>query len=311
MHPMSDHPGRASPLLSAISVWSRTPKAELAPEARRVWEGFGTGDDPWLAGVAAGAEPWPPLVIIDDAPDSQFDRAVRMLQAGTDLPDGLICLALAGSGFRGQRGRPWTALRGNLHLTAHYRLDVPADRAAALTALPAVAVAEAIEAVGGETARPGIKWVNDVLLGGRKVAGVLTSTQVQGRRIRHAVLGIGINVARAPDGVAGPGTVPPTSLADADPALGASLPRVFREVVRRMEQGIRDVRTGRGEVWIGRYRARSLVIGREVEIWPEGAEAPGSRPLGVGRVTDLLPDLALRIEGVPEPVRRGRVTLRP
>jgi BirA family biotin operon repressor/biotin-[acetyl-CoA-carboxylase] ligase len=76
--------------------------------------------------------------------------------------------------------------------------DLSAGGLLALNVLGALSVAESIETLGGE---PQIKWPNDVLLAGRKVAGVLVEAAWQETRLEYAVIGTGVNVL--------PGSVPP------------------------------------------------------------------------------------------------------
>jgi BirA family biotin operon repressor/biotin-[acetyl-CoA-carboxylase] ligase len=117
--------------------------------------------------------------------DSTNERARDLAAAGA--PHGALVTAAEQTAGRGRQGRTWTAPPGRaLLLSLVLRVDAPA-----LVPLQAgVAVAEAV----GDAAR--IKWPNDVLVDGRKVAGIL----VEGRpQEGWAVLGIGLNVAVAPD----------------------------------------------------------------------------------------------------------------
>jgi biotin-[acetyl-CoA-carboxylase] ligase BirA-like protein len=251
-----------------------------------------------------------PLLIAREVGFSQFERLASWARAGGVPPDGLACVALAGSRFRGQRGRPWAALPGNLHLAAHLALDVDAAGAqAGLSLLPSVAVARAIERVSDGRVRPGLKWVNDLLVHGRKVGGVLSASQVQGGRTLHLVVGVGVNVARAPDLAPSPRALPAGALADADPVFAdegawAHLLRAVRtELVRARDQ----LRRGASAALLKPYRERAAFLGRRVTIWPvEDAEGP---PLARGRVLALNDDLSLDLEGVAAPVRHGRMTL--
>jgi BirA family biotin operon repressor/biotin-[acetyl-CoA-carboxylase] ligase len=238
----------------------------------------------------------------------------EVLAAGGTLPDGLACLALTGSRFQGQRGRAWTALRGNLHLSVHFSLDLDAaDHQAGLTVLPAVATARAIEVASDGRVRPGAKWVNDLTLAGRKVAGVLTATQLHGGRLRHAVLGIGVNVARAPELPPTPRVTRPGSLADADAAFAGddAWARLLPLLLTELERGRALLAAGEGGALLDAYRARATFLGRAVTIWPvdEGVESGDVRPLAYGVVHALRDDLALELEGVDAPVRHGRMTL--
>ena len=119
--------------------------------------------------------------------DSTNARAREL--AGRGAPDGTIVTAAEQSAGRGRQGRTWTAPRGRALLCSVLIRDPP-------RLLPLAAGAAVAEVVGPDAT---IKWPNDVLLGGRKVAGIL----VEGRpQEGWAVVGIGVNVAlRLPDDV--------------------------------------------------------------------------------------------------------------
>ena len=99
-------------------------------------------------------------------------------------PDGLAVIARRQSGGRGRVGRAFASPEGGLYLSMLLRLDAEPG---ALTACAAVAVRRAIKAVCGLDAD--IKWVNDLLLGGKKVCGILAEL-VDGA----VILGVGLNV---------------------------------------------------------------------------------------------------------------------
>jgi BirA family biotin operon repressor/biotin-[acetyl-CoA-carboxylase] ligase len=263
---------------------------------------LGTGQTVWAAEL--GADPHL-VIIIDEAPTSQFTALAQALAAKTPLPSGLIAIALTGRGFRGQRGRSWQALRGNLHLCAYYLLDLPAAAVqAAVSMLPAVAAAQGIEALSNGRLKPGIKWVNDLVLLGRKVAGVLCSTQVQGERITSALFGIGINLARAP----ALSEQPTGALAEHDPTLAEALPALAWAVIGALETGLKWLCTDNAEAIYRHYLERAAFLGKEVILWPEGNQA--GRPLARGRVVGLNPDLSLVLEGHQNPIRSGRMVMR-
>ncbi|HMO05267.1 MAG TPA: hypothetical protein PKC67_12450 [Kiritimatiellia bacterium] len=251
------------------------------------------------------------LVIIDEAPRSQFDAVMERARQPGFPDEPVVAIALTGTRFRGQRERPWTALRGNLHLTARYRIDVDATRfAAALTMAPAVAAAEAIREVAHPRLQPRIKWVNDVLIGGGKVAGVLTGLQRDGARVHHALFGIGMNIDAAPDLPVLPGQPRPVCLAGADPSCVGVLPRILRVLSIQLDAVVEAIRAGDAERLFAAYRSGAGFIGATVAIWPEHIVDPGSTPpLHRGRVLDLLPDLSLVLDSHPEPIRGGRMVI--
>lgn len=151
-----------------------------------------------------------PAVHAFEALDSTNAEALRRMQEGR-ARHGDAFVATAQTAGRGRAGRRWRSLPGNLHATV---VAVPpegrnpADLAfvAGLAAMNALA-----EAAPG--AAFALKWPNDVLCGGRKIAGVLIEAGETG----YAV-GVGMNLASAPDGV----RTPATSLREAGVAADAS-----------------------------------------------------------------------------------------
>ncbi|MEP4051970.1 MAG: biotin--[acetyl-CoA-carboxylase] ligase [Litorimonas sp.] len=103
---------------------------------------------------------------------------------------------------RGRRGRDWSSPIGNFYGTACYVFDGTPQEAAKLSFVAAIAVAKALSAYT-LTSQPSLKWPNDVLLDGHKVAGLLLESK-PGR----VLIGIGVNLVSHPDG----GNIPATHL---------------------------------------------------------------------------------------------------
>lgn len=274
---------------------------------RSLWNSIG-GAAGWSGGRAANVAYWSILAARAEAAESQFDRLRRLVATSSGLPGPVACLALTGSRFHGQHDRDWVAAPGNLHLSLAFPAAIPARHAAALPMLAAVAVVDAIGRTSGGLLTPRIKWVNDVLVDGRKVAGILAASQVSGAVLTGVVLGIGINVASTPD-VAPTAFVPSvTSLADHGVriplavVLAAVLDAVARRVAELQVSGIDPIHDA--------YRQASAIIGREVYVFEDGPASTSSL-LAHGTVEDIRPDLTLRLSGRAEPVMRGRLALAP
>lgn len=151
-----------------------------------------------------------PAVHAFETLDSTNAEALRRMREGR-ARHGDAFVATTQTAGRGRAGRRWRSLPGNLHATivaVPPEGRNPADLAfvAGLAALNALA-----EAAPG--AAFALKWPNDVLCGGRKIAGVL----IEGGETGYAV-GVGMNLASAPEGV----RVPATSLREAGAAADAS-----------------------------------------------------------------------------------------
>jgi BirA family biotin operon repressor/biotin-[acetyl-CoA-carboxylase] ligase len=264
------------------------------------------------ATVLALPEFWHGLVLVGHSPCSQYDALRTALAAIGPPRRNLACVALTGDRFHGQHERPWAAVAGNLHLSAVIACDLPAAAfAPIMPALPAGATVEAVAALGGGQLQPRIKWVNDVLVDGCKLAGSLTAVRTRQGRIQAVVLGIGLNVAVAPavaPAVAGDRSALPsvslqTLLPAESPGLGAALSALLQAVADRCE----DLQANGPASLLAAYRRWSAVIGQAVVVRPEGAtdEDPGLS----GVVQAIGPDLALHLAGHDEPVTSGRLTL--
>lgn len=107
---------------------------------------------------------------------------------------------------RGRRGRAWSGLDGNLFATGLYTLSDDPQRAAQLSFVAALAVGDLCDAAGVAFERTRLKWPNDVLIDGRKLAGILLeSGKAPGGGLWLAV-GIGVNITVAPENVERPAT---------------------------------------------------------------------------------------------------------
>ncbi len=110
---------------------------------------------------------------------------------------GTVVTATRQSAGRGRHGRNWVSPAGNLYASFVLRPDVAARRAHEIGFIAALAVADTIDAMVPNGARAALKWPNDILLGGPKISGMLAEWLDDG----SVVLGIGLNVASAPEGL--------------------------------------------------------------------------------------------------------------
>jgi BirA family biotin operon repressor/biotin-[acetyl-CoA-carboxylase] ligase len=199
------------------------------------------------------------------ATTSTNDRARELAQAGT--PHGTVVTAAQQTAGRGRQGRTWSAPPGRALLLSVVLRDPPA--------LLPLAAALAVAEVAGADAQ--IKWPNDVLLDGRKVAGILAEGRPQDG---WAVLGVGLNVAlRIED-------LPPQLHATAG-TLGLE-PADVEPTLERLLDALERALALDEATLLGAYRARDALRGREV-TWTAGhGRAAGID--GTGRLVVELPD---------------------
>jgi BirA family biotin operon repressor/biotin-[acetyl-CoA-carboxylase] ligase len=253
---------------------------------------------------------WQYLFLAKEAPSSQYDVLVEMGSQKTDLPDGIICVAGTGRNFHGQRGRAWTALPGNIHLSAFLSPRRRIDKFhIGFSLLAAVSVIDTIDSLAPLTGKAKIKWINDVLIEEAKVAGFLANTSSSGGTVSAAVLGIGLNVDTTPL-IEGDEVAPAAaSLRDFVPDRpGCSRKRILHRLLQDLDSNYRLLLSGKCDRLLATYRERSAVIGRRVRIVSDEAgghkeETASGRVLGIGENLELL------LDGETEPVTRGRLIL--
>jgi BirA family biotin operon repressor/biotin-[acetyl-CoA-carboxylase] ligase len=182
------------------------------------------------------------------ATDSTNDRARALARSGA--VHGTLVTATEQHAGRGRQGRTWSGPAGGALLCSLVLRDPP-------RLLP-LAAAVAVASVAGEQAT--IKWPNDVLLDGRKLAGIL----VEGRpQEGWAVLGIGVNVAIAPD------DFPPELRDRATSLAGAKAEQVeptLAQLLAALERWLPAATTD----LLDAYRARDALRGREIS-WTGGS----------------------------------------
>lgn len=202
-----------------------------------------------------------------DTTDSTMDIAHRLSAAGA--PEGTVVVAEGQGRGRGRLGRSWLSPKGKgIYLSVILRPTLALSQVQHITLLAAVALARAIES---ETElSPRIKWPNDLLVHGKKVAGILTELSAELNRIHTVVVGIGINVntpaSRLPAHA--------TSLAE---ALGEKLNRVnlartllvkFDEIYQEfLERGVLPV--------LESWRGYAGFLGSRIRIVMEGRTLDG------------------------------------
>jgi BirA family transcriptional regulator, biotin operon repressor / biotin---[acetyl-CoA-carboxylase] ligase len=123
--------------------------------------------------------------------DSTNRFAFKRAQEGGE--EGEIVIAESQTQGKGRMGRNWFSPPSlNLYLSVILRPMLPPASAPRLTLMAAVALAETVQSFIG--ARPSIKWPNDVLVGGKKLAGILTESSCETDRVHFVVVGVGVNL---------------------------------------------------------------------------------------------------------------------
>ena len=130
------------------------------------------------------------LIQLDNV-DSTNAYAINLLRTGS-VVNGTVVLAHHQHNGRGQRSNTWTTEPGkNLTCSIILLPDLPAKDSFYLNVVTALAIRKSLEDLGLNAK---IKWPNDILIGEKKVCGILIENQISGDKISNSVVGIGLNV---------------------------------------------------------------------------------------------------------------------
>lgn len=217
--------------------------------------------------------------------------------------EGQIVIAEEQSAGKGRRGRSFSSPKGKgiyfSYLLRPEKLDASVST---LTPRAAVAVSRAIQKVSGMC--PQIKWVNDLVIRGKKVCGILTEMAMEGGKIHHVILGIGINVNQEAEDF-------PEELAEIATSLSIEAGRTFsrerliEELVKELDEMWRGMETTGGE-YLEEYRRRCVTTGQDVCVI-SGSSRRKARAIQVNE------DYSLQVEyeeGEREDLNSGEVSVR-
>ncbi len=203
---------------------------------------------------------------VHDAVDSTNDLAAAAGEQGA--AEGLCVIADRQAAGRGRRGRAWVSLPGvGLYASVLLRPPLPAERLPLLTLAAGVAAAAAVGEVAGTPAR--LKWPNDVLLGGRKVAGILAEGTMLGGAAAQAVVGVGINCNHRREDF-------PEELRDSASSLALEAGRPIERhalaaaLFNALDDWYQVLSRGEAQRVVEASRAASAVLGREVSVLAGG-----------------------------------------
>jgi BirA family transcriptional regulator, biotin operon repressor / biotin---[acetyl-CoA-carboxylase] ligase len=197
------------------------------------------------------------------------------LLLGPDDPEGAIATTDHQTAGRGRLGRRWLEAPGTSVMVS-VLLRPPAERRAPeLSLVAAIAVARALDDVtGGGGARAQIKWPNDVLLQGRKVAGILA--EMKGVAV---VLGIGINVNQIADELPEGTKLEAASLRSLDGVV-RDRETVLTSLLHRLDRLYAEWRAGGLEPLRHELAARDYLRGRRIRAGETAGVAAGIDPAG-------------------------------
>ena len=183
--------------------------------------------------------------------DSTNDEAKRLAGLGQRGP--LAVWTAEQPGGRGRSGRGWTGPRGNLMVTLLLRPDRTPAEAGTMALVAGLAVADCARQWGTDAR---IKWPNDVVLEDAKLAGILVEAGSKGGRLDWVVVGIGLNLAKAPT------LDRPTACIGSHVPVETALEQVVEAVLQRYREWLDGGFAAVREEWLG----RAAWLGRTVRV---------------------------------------------
>ncbi|AJE03460.1 biotin--[acetyl-CoA-carboxylase] ligase [Geobacter pickeringii] len=235
--------------------------------------------------------------------ETESTNVVAYRLAAEGAAEGTVVIADSQSRGKGRLGRAWESPQGvNLYCSVILRPAILPHHAPQLTFLSAVAVAEAIERTTPLV--PAIKWPNDVLINGRKVAGTLNEMSAETERVEFIILGVGVNINMRREQFPASLRHPATSLAiegggevERVRFLRAFLESLDRLYHRYRSEGYEPLR----QAWL----SRSVVMGRRVSV----AIGEGSVKGVVTGIDEIGALLLQTADGGTERILSGDVTV--
>ena len=234
-----------------------------------------------------------------DVIDSTNLELTRRARAGAEPQ---VLIAMEQTAGRGRLGRSWVSKAGEgLYMSILIRPDIPGDKAPLLSLIMGLAAVCAVKEVTGIEAN--LKWPNDLVIDGKKVAGILAVSEIKDSNLEFVVIGIGINMFQE---------VFPEEIAATATSLKLSGGTFSREdlensIVKSFNRYYDNfIREGTFRAFMDEYNSLTVNVGRRVKIIEPGNEYEADS-LGVNEDGELI----VRLDnGEIRSIRSGEVSVR-
>lgn len=217
--------------------------------------------------------------------DSTNDVAREL--ADEDAEEGTLVIAESQRSGKGRRGKRWISPSGGVWMTIILRPDIEPPKAPQLTLVTGVAVAETLNQECGLDV--GIKWPNDILIGDKKVCGILTEVKADMGKVDYVLVGIGIDLNVDlnifPPELRGGATSLKAEL-DRE-IMGAELVATF---LKNFEIYYGEFKQGKFREILNRWRKLSKTVGNYVEVHKKGGPIYGEA-VGINKDGKLILEL--------------------
>lgn len=229
-------------------------------------------------------------------------NALLKEKAALGAPEGTVLIALSQTAGRGRFTRKFfSPADSGIYMSILLRPRIPAESATLITTAAAVAVAEAAEKISGR--KTGIKWVNDVLIDGKKICGILTeaSLNIESGELDYAIPGIGLNIYEPENGF--PDEIKNIAGAILEERGSGNKSRLAAAVLESFFKYYKDISE---RTYLNSYRERCIVLGKQINV----LSADGTRP---ATALDIDENCRLRVkysDGKEEILSSGEVSIK-
>ena len=244
--------------------------------------------------------PWCDTIQYFDTIDSTNTLAKALAAGGA--PEGTVIIAGQQTGGRGRLGRTFSSPAGmGIYLSVILRPDCLPEELMHLTCAAGVAASDAVAQHCGQ--HPGIKWTNDLVLGKRKLGGILTELSIDAttRKVAWAVVGIGINCCQQPEQFT-------EEIRDIACSLGIpqqDVPSLAAQLIKALHNMCIHLFVKKDEI-MAEFRTKCVTIGQDISIL-RGDSVTHAKAVGVDQDGGLEVILA---DGSKTTVTSGEVSIR-
>lgn len=201
------------------------------------------------------------IMVYEEIPSTNTE-AKALAQNGAS--EGDVVIAKSQSAGKGRMGRSFISNSENgLYMSIILKPSIPLDKCIYITVLGAVAVLDAIEETSGIECQ--IKWVNDIYINEKKVSGILTEASIdfETSSLQYAILGIGVNITPPENGF-------PKDIENIATAIYSegTCPKHYKSILcaKIIDNFFDGYKHLEQKEFIERYRQKSMLIGKEVEV---------------------------------------------
>ena len=245
--------------------------------------------------------PWRDTLYWYDSTHSTNTLAKQLAKEGAS--HGTVLIAGHQTDGRGRMGRTFQSPEGlGVYLSVILRPNCEPGQLMHLTCAAGVAMMDAVESASG--IRPQVKWINDLVIGDKKLGGILTEMSVRNGLVDYAVIGIGINCLQKQEDFPAEISQMATSL------FLAAKKRISPDVlaaamIEALWKLSADIFTRKGEI-MDRYRENCITLGKDIQVIRENSVLPG-KAVGMDNDGGLLVEY---VDGSVKTVSSGEVSVR-